>query len=346
MIKFNQSKVGLLSDIHLGNYKDDPKWHQYAIDLAHWIKKKYNELGITDIIIAGDVFHNRFEISVVTLKTACDFFEILKEFNIVITIGNHDAYYRDKSDIHSLSTFDNWSNMSIVSKVTTIDQFDSRITLCPWGVELDSIERCDIVIGHFEFRGFQIAHQKVCTSGIASQDILAKAPLILSGHFHMAAERQYGNGRIQYCGSPHQLNWGEAGDNKYIYVLDLEERKTVRILNDISPIHLKVKYSDWAAGIVDFGPLQGNIVNAIVDASFDATDPRIAAFMTAINRAEPASYKITHSSLNYSQNSLDVEFDGVDIRLSIEQFVEKLDLPSDKKEAVRQRTVDLLAKHI
>ena len=114
MIK--SSKIGCFSDVHIGLYQDSSAWHNISLNFAEWASKKYLDAGINDIIILGDVFHNRTEISVSTLDVAKKFFDYFKDFNVYILAGNHDSFYKDNSKVNSISIFDGWNNIKIVDK--------------------------------------------------------------------------------------------------------------------------------------------------------------------------------------------------------------------------------------
>ena len=325
------------------------------LDLAVWIRDEYTKRDIQDIVIPGDVFHNRFEVAVSTINTAVQFFQILKDFNIVVTIGNHDAYYRDRSDVNSLSIFDEWPNITIIDQLTIVEQFDCTYALCPWAVDIDLIPVCDIIFGHFEFNGFHLAHQKICTTGHDGGKLSDRCPLIITGHFHMHAERKYDNGLIKYLGTAYQLNWAEAGDDKFIYVLDLEEGKFEEKIRNVgaTPLHIREKMSSWIGNDRQFtstSRIKGNFINAIIDTeakklvsrdgeTFEVDDTGSVAedFVAAINAHNPRDVRVTHAN-DADGFDTDREFDGIDIPTTIVEFVELLDLDRPTKDAVSSRT--------
>lgn len=350
MINIQQPRIGVFSDIHLGNYRDDPKWHLIADDLSKWIAQQYRQRGITDIIIPGDIFHNRFEVSVTTLNAAKRFFDNLREFNIIITIGNHDAFYRDRSDVNSLAIFDEWSNITVVSEFQLVEQHDVRIGLCPWAYDVSQLPACDVVFGHFEIAGFHFAPSKICTTGVESTKLLSRSPLIISGHFHMAAERKYNGGVVKYVGTPYQLNWAEAGDSKFIYILDLRTMKFETIENDVSPKHIRIKMSDWITNQVDRSIVKGNIINMIMDVSddkavSDTNELSAHKFTTEVLGLGPVDYRTTYVTNNASAMLFDKEFDGVDVLSSMREFIDLLDIKSEIKPLVINKIVDLYMRN-
>jgi hypothetical protein len=68
--------------------------------------------------------------------------------------GNHDCYYKDTSEVNSLSILKGWNNITILDSVYRLEdhQNDKCITFCPWGTKISDIQKSDIIFGHFECR--------------------------------------------------------------------------------------------------------------------------------------------------------------------------------------------------
>ena len=153
-LELNNRKVCCVSDIHIGVHQNSQMWHQIAIDWATWLKTEMNKNNITDLIIPGDLFHYRDEIAVNTIHVVTQMLKIWKQFNIVLLVGNHDAYYKDRSDINSLSILDGWKNIKVVSEPTLFTAFNKKLMFCPWGTSAVEIQESDIIFGHFEIMSF------------------------------------------------------------------------------------------------------------------------------------------------------------------------------------------------
>jgi DNA repair exonuclease SbcCD nuclease subunit len=65
--------------------------------------------------------------------------------------------------------------------------------------------------------------------------------MTLMGHYHGAQKL---NGKVEYVGSPLQLSFGEAFQQKHVIVLDLETMEKQYIINDFSPQHLIITPQD------------------------------------------------------------------------------------------------------
>jgi len=341
-VKFTNEKICCIADLHIGVHQGNSIWHNISVDFAKWLKAQLNTNNIKDIIICGDVNNDRNEISVNTLHIINEFFKTLEEFNIVIIVGNHDAFYKNRSDINSLSLLAGWKNITIVDKLQSITQFDKLITLCPWGVELNDIPTSDIVFGHFDINGFYMNPVKLSTDGIKSGDILDKSKNIITGHFHMRDERRYQTGSILYLGSPYELTWGEYNNSKGIYIYDLMSTKYTFIENTVSPKHKKVKLSEiMAIGKISDDikkEFYGNFVSFIIDKEIQ--QDKCEELTAKLYTLKPLSLHVEHE-LNEKATieEINYEFTGVDIATAISEFVGVLDIKD--KENVLKHTLEL-----
>ena len=113
-INFLASKVCCIADLHFGVHQNNSMWHDIAMEWAIWLEKNLKKKKVKDIFISGDFFHYRNEIAVNTIQFATDVLRIWKDFNIVILIGNHDSYYKDRVDVNSLSILNGWNNITVI----------------------------------------------------------------------------------------------------------------------------------------------------------------------------------------------------------------------------------------
>jgi len=273
LTKFLDSKVLIISDIHLGSGSDSPIFHNIAINLSKFIKQEAINNNIKDIIICGDIFNNRHEISVTTIHTAHEFFSNLNMFNIFALVGNHDAYYKDRADVNSINILNGRDNITIINEPIVINQFGKQIAFCPWGSKLDFIkDKVDYLFGHFETKTFKLTKYEDCQIGFTPAELLEKSQTTFSGHLHVRDEREYKDGKIIYVGNPFQLNWGDYELDKGYYILDFKTNDLSFNKNTISPIHIKYNLSKiLESGLTNQikSQFQNNIVKVIIDSKID-----------------------------------------------------------------------------
>jgi len=327
-------KIGVFSDIHIGLGLDSSTWHDIVLEFAKWVSEIYLKEGINDIIIPGDIFHNRNEISVNTLATATEFFDILKDFKIYILAGNHDCYYKDRSDVNSISLLKGWSNITIADKEPLLLKAGNKtISLIPWGTEIKDIPNTDICFGHFEIQTFYMNTFKKCDHGMESANLLNKAPLVISGHFHGKDERKYSKGKIVYVGSPYQQNFGDVDQIRGVYTLDLETEEFVFIENTVSPKHIKIPLSMLRSNKHEEGFIKNflktnvekNMVSLVIDE--EISNEKISLLNSKITALNPRFFRVDYKSINTEiKSDSDVEYTLIDFEKTLEDFINSLDI--------------------
>lgn len=346
---FRKSRICCISDIHIGVHQNSAQWHDILFQWARWLTGELKSKSITDIVISGDLFHYRDEISVNTLHVTSRLLDLWKDFNIVMLVGNHDAYYKERADVNSLTIFKNRSGVTVVDRMTCVEQYGKKMCFAPWGVTPEEIESCDILFGHFEIQSFKLNSFKVCESGISAKELLSKTPLTITGHFHLRDERVYEEGSILYLGNPFQMDFGDRESTKGYYLLDIETSEYNFYINNISPEHKKIRLSQ----LVSIGDItddvkdmfKGNIVRLVIDKniSSDEIDTLLNVLMSLGSMSLNVEYENTFNSFNLSSGEL-ADLSNVDMSVAIQEFVDLLDI--DNKKDVLQKTLELYNMHI
>jgi DNA repair exonuclease SbcCD nuclease subunit len=344
---FKKSKVCCISDIHIGVHQNNALWHDIAINWASWLKKELVKKGIKDIVISGDLFHYRDEIAVNTMQVTTRIMNMWRNFNIILLVGNHDSYYKDRVDVNSLSILSGWDNITVFDRQEQVTAFGKKILFCPWGVRTEELVKSDIIFGHFEIQSFKMNQYKICTDGIKSRDLLKHAPLVITGHFHLRDERKYKTGTILYLGNPFQMDFGDVDSTKGYYILDIKNTDYKFYENNISPEHKKIYLSKLVEypGITDDvrEMFRNNIVKFIIDKHISPDE--IDLLLSKFSELDPVSIN-TDYEINFNKFGIDEQDDisisGIDIPEAIEEFINMLDI-EDRASVVRA-TLDLYNK--
>ena len=348
-MKIINSEIGIFSDPHYGVHRNSETWHKIALNHAKWAAEQFKARSIKDIIIPGDIFHDRNDIAVNTLHNVTDIFDCLRDFNIIITVGNHDAFYKDKSDINSVSILRGWSNITVVDKLVVLETHGRKIALCPWGQNIEEVPACDLIVGHFEINSFKMNSFKVCTNGLKASDLTSRAKLTITGHFHHREERKYNESTILYVGCPYQQDWGDYGTTKGLYTLDLDTLKYEFVENNISPRYNKVRYSELASGTYTpeslRGFISGNIVKFFIDKPLEPdTVDTIIRKLVSIKPVEfTIEYDYSQSSMINSEEANTKDF-NISVDNSISEFIDLLDIKY--KDKVKSYVTDLYHKSL
>lgn len=346
-MKIINSEVGIFSDPHYGVHRNSETWHKIAIGHAKWAAEEFRQRGIKDIIIPGDIFHDRNDIAVNTLSVATSIFDVFRGFNIIITVGNHDAFYRDKSDVNSVSILKGWSNITVVDTLVVADLQGKKIAFCPWGQDINEVPKCDLIVGHFEINSFKMNSFKICTTGYKPSDFTERAKLTITGHFHHREERRYKDGTILYVGCPYQMDWGDYQTTKGLYILDLDSLKYEFIENTFSPVYHKIRYSDIESGLLDSEKLKKLIANNIIKFYIDRKlEPAVVdVLVKKLVSVKPTEFTIEYDYTELTKVNAE-EANAKNFNISVENsIVEFIDLLEIKnKDKVKEYVTELYHK--
>ena len=186
-----------------------------CLTYVKWLAAQAIETQADHIIFMGDWFETRSAINIHTLHLAHQAMTILNDLNLPIfmIVGNHDCYFRNSRNVHSLVQYSEFSNVTVIDNITHEPSIgDGGTLLVPYafGDEYEQMKNylhLKTWFGHFEFQGFVITGQNhTMTSGPRPADYIG--PAIFSGHFH----KRQTIGNITYIGNTFPMDYSDAGD--------------------------------------------------------------------------------------------------------------------------------------
>lgn len=199
------------TDIHFGKKNNSRQHNEDCLDFLKWMIKQAKDRGIKTCIFGGDYHHHRSSLNVYTLYYIMESLRLLDENfdKVYMLVGNHDLFYREKRDVHSLIMGQRFDNIEIIDEHTVIGD----VAFVPWLVEDEWTKvkkiKSKYMFGHFEIPGFKMNamiempdHGQINKSHFKNQD------LVFSGHFH---KRQRG-GNIIYPGNPFGHDYSDTWD--------------------------------------------------------------------------------------------------------------------------------------
>lgn len=332
----NEMKSAVISDIHLGCHCNSDNWHTITLDWAKWLKKELIEKDVERIIICGDFFDNRTEIGVKTIAVASEMMDIFSDFEVIMLTGNHDQFYKNRTDVHSISIFEGRKNVTVIDRMRTVELGGKKVTFIPWGEDLSNCPKSDVIFGHLEINGFKMSVGRPAEGKIDVKSIIPKAKLIFSGHFHLRDEREYKNSKIIYVGSPYQINWGEAGNMPGYYIVDFENMKYEFFENTKSPRHIKMTSEK-----LKLDDVSGNIILVEIDPTLE--DCVIENIKNQVYQNNPLEVKF--NILREERKSGDIVFSGnVDVFDIMMKFVDEMNI-EQFAEGVKEKLKELYQKY-
>jgi hypothetical protein len=205
-------KVACFTDIHFGLKSNSSVHNQDCEDFVDWYIAKAKEEGCDTGIFMGDWHHNRNSLNITTMDYSLRALEKLGQSfdQFYFFPGNHDLYYKDKRDIHSVEFGKYIPGITIVHEpVTTGD-----VTMCPWlvGDEWRAIgkKKAKYIFGHFELPHFYMnAMVQMPDHGEIQLDAFDGYELGFSGHFH----KRQSKGNMHYIGNAFPHNYADAWDD-------------------------------------------------------------------------------------------------------------------------------------
>lgn len=337
----------IFTDLHIGIRTDSETWFKTAIEYSEWIKQTALKHNINTLLFLGDFFHDREELRLTALNAADKFLENLKDFRVILVVGNHDCYYDNNTDVNSLSVFHKWENIIVVDKLEVVEYRDKKMAFMPWGAKIEDVpEGLDYIFGHLEIESFRFNKVKICEHGIKSSDLLKKAKKVYSGHFHIRSTKTYANGSIAYVGNTFQQDWGDYGEEKGVELFDFNTGESQFIKNDVSPQYVKVHLSKLLAKDQQEvetvkTKLKNNFVKLIIDQEFQPE--KLSALSDKLTKLNPLQFNTETTIDEQIQNADDFESVEIDMKLLLTEYVEKLEIP-ENKDKILSVTLDMYAK--
>jgi len=205
-------KAACFTDIHFGLKSNSSTHNQDCEDFVDWYIQKAKEEGCDTGIFMGDWHHNRNSLNITTMDYSLRALEKLGQSfsQFYFFPGNHDLYYKDKRDIHSVEFGKYIPGITVVHHPIT----EGNVTLCPWLVneEWKSIakRKGKYIFGHFELPLFYMnAMVQMPDHGEIQLDHFQHFELGFSGHFHKRQRR----GNMIYIGNAFPHNYSDAWDD-------------------------------------------------------------------------------------------------------------------------------------
>jgi hypothetical protein len=206
-------KAAVFTDVHFGAKSNSLQHNQDCEKFVDWFISQAKKEGCETCFFLGDYNHHRASINIHTMQYGLQALEKLNDaFDRVYFIpGNHDLYYRDRRDIHSVEWAKHLPNVQIVN-----DWFqDGDVVIAPWLVGDDwkklKTLKGKYMFGHFELPNFYMnAMVQMPDHGEIQENHLHGFEKVFSGHFHKRQAR----GNVWYIGNAFPHNYADAGDDQ------------------------------------------------------------------------------------------------------------------------------------
>jgi DNA repair exonuclease SbcCD nuclease subunit len=206
------NKAAVCTDIHWGLKSNSVVHNLDCTNYINWFIDTAKKHDCDVCFFLGDWNHHRASINIQTLQFGLRALERLNEsFSQVYFIpGNHDLYYRDRRDVHSVEWAKHLSRVKIINDFAHYDD----VVIAPWLVQDDwkQISKYEgkYLFGHFELPHFYMnAQVEMPDHGELQSEHLSGFEKVFSGHFH---KRQFRK-NITYIGNTFPHNYSDVNDD-------------------------------------------------------------------------------------------------------------------------------------
>jgi len=205
-------KAAVFTDIHFGLKSNSLQHNQDCEKFVDWFISQAKIEGCETCFFLGDYNHHRASINIHTMQYGLKALEKLNDnFDRVYFIpGNHDLYYRDRRDIHSVEWAKHLPNVEIIN-----DWYITKdIVIAPWLVQEDwkRLQKLSgkYLFGHFELPNFFMnAMVEMPDHGEINSTHMTGFEKVFTGHFHKRQSKK----NVWYIGNAFPHNYADAGDD-------------------------------------------------------------------------------------------------------------------------------------
>lgn len=206
-------KAAVFTDIHFGLKSNSLEHNIDCSDFVDWFIDKAKAENCETCFFLGDWNHHRASINMHTMQFGLRALEKLSSnFDRVFFIpGNHDLYYRDRRDIHSVEWAKHLPNIVIANEWLK----EGDCVIAPWlvGDEYKKLSKLEgkYLFGHLELpKFFMNAMVEMPDHREINENHLQNFDLAFSGHFHKRQARK----NIWYIGNAFPHNYSDAGEDQ------------------------------------------------------------------------------------------------------------------------------------
>lgn len=247
------TKIIACSDIHIPQLKGISEIKEILSSFLTECKKIVeNEDGPENvrIVVAGDIFHNKNQITPESIMAANWFFsELDKICKTFIVIGNHDFLMNNTGRVDSLSPLfeiGSYKQVYFLDKELGLQSGiykDDNIAWCLYssftGFNTPEIEMfreadsgtsnpADVYVGviHGDVNGAITTTNRVTENGL-DPGIFDGCDFVIAGHIHKRQEIKKNGVRIVYCSSIRQRDMGESINGHGFVLWDIEDPEDI-----------------------------------------------------------------------------------------------------------------------
>lgn len=282
------AKALLFTDSHIHDHKSKVERLIDCLEVLKWVFDVADQQGAEYVFFLGDLLQERAKIDLLSYMVTCEVFmermiSQKAKYKVYLLVGNHDMYHKHKWKVNSIKPLTAIPNVFIVDSPQSLQVGNTQIDWLPHtenpGGELAKFTKHNgpqVLLSHIAVQGAALNTFYGIKSDVIVEHDSEMQPVdgtsfgtwdaVFLGHYHGA---QQINDRVEYIGSPLQLSFGEAFQQKHIVLLDTDTLAKEYIVNTFSPKHYIITPDDIDNDTYD---LNGQFVRVVVDPTISKVD--------------------------------------------------------------------------
>lgn len=295
----------IFSDIHIACHKKRLDRLQDCLKCLEWVFDTAKQRGVKNIIFGGDLYQDRQKIDLLTYHLTFDVFKKHCDgsVNVYLLLGNHDLWYYDRWDINSVKPMSALPGVHVIEQPTTLEIDGEKIDFLPYThdpiTHLKDLKRTGggkLLIAHLAVDGAVLNSTFATYSDViiehdgdmvrVGSDQFDGWEQVFLGHYHC---EQKLSPTVEYVGSPLELTFGEAFQEKHVILYDLKTGDREYVVNNFSPRHLIIPEDE-----ADKYDLANNFVRLTVK---DTAESRLVEMKEGLKARSPATVEVVAESM-------------------------------------------------
>lgn len=339
----------LISDTHFGVRSNNLEWLTIQEDYFKYFFIPFLKENVRPgdrLLHLGDVYDNRQSINIRVLNKCMEIFEEMsKILPIDVILGNHDCFNKLTNEMNSVKTLKYIPNVNVYEEPALLQYGNSKCLLMPWrnGPEeeletLKNFPNAEYLFCHTDFRGMKFNKWVEVEHG-NSLDVFNAFKRVYSGHIHYGQQKD----NINLIGSPYELTRSDRGNNKGIYILDLETGKETFTLNNYSPQFLRLDFEFLLNKSIDEinEIISDNFIDIAIHSKWILNYP-INIFLDLLKGYRKIGFDIINSEQEMILNEkLDLSQESFNILKFAKEYIETLNYDPKLKEMLFKNISEL-----
>lgn len=333
-------KIAIITDTHWGVRNDNVIFlNNNKLFLDNIFFPTLEKHSIKQIIHLGDLVDRRKYVNINTVnRLRNDFLQrVSDQYEMDVTAGNHDVYYKNTNDINFLDEFigNKYPNINVYTNPIEREYGGIKILLLPWITSENRTETIDLIgktnaqicMGHLELEGFQMYKGSQISHG-EDRGIFRRFDVVFSGHYHHRSTLD----NIHYLGSHGEFTWSDYNDPRGFHIFETETRELEFIENPYT-LFKKIWYNDDKNILerTDFASIKDCFIKVIVQSKENPYN--FDTFMNKIYEAQPAECSIVEDHKNMdSINEEELLNEAEDTLTILSKYVNNLETSVDNKQ--------------